>query len=452
MEFQEYAAQEVSALIDRLVSDAEARTEAVLTGSQREHDAALSSLRAQLETRGRELAERIRETEQLTAAGEETQRQLAVLRTEAQAQLAEAQRREAEQQRRFAAAAKAAERELTEARAALEAAEVDVQRLETEHQQSLDTINAVAEQELADARGALDAAREEARRVEAEHQRGLTAASAAAEKELAAARASLDAARADTHRLEKEHERNLSAANAAAEKELAAANDAAEQELRDARASLEAAQAEAQRLTRQFDSALEELRQEHVNTLHQQAVARTALPLDELLAVFGSLASAATPSAVLTTVVSSLGREFSRVALFRVRAGRLECVSHVGFEFEGDVAKVVIPTTVDSLMTRAVNARRTQTFVAASGDESCPVPFGGAPACAVALPLISGESPVAVVYADDSDQLEFGSVPSELLVKFAELVWQHAILVLQRASAAQKMLAVAPVQSFERLA
>jgi hypothetical protein len=452
MEFQEYAAQEVSALIDRLVSDAEARTEAVLTGSQREHDAALSSLRAQLETRGRELAERIRETEQLTAAGEETQRQLAVLRTEAQAQLAEAQRREAEQQRRFAAAAKAAERELTEARAALEAAEVDVQRLETEHQQSLDTINAVAEQELADARGALDAAREEARRVEAEHQRGLTAASAAAEKELAAARASLDAARADTHRLEKEHERNLSAANAAAEKELAAANDAAEQELRDARASLEAAQAEAQRLTRQFDSALEELRQEHVNTLHQQAVARTALPLDELLAVFGSLASAATPSAVLTTVVSSLGREFSRVALFRVRAGRLECVSHVGFEFEGDVAKVVIPTTVDSLMTRAVNARRTQTFVAASGDESCPVPFGGAPACAVALPLISGESPVAVVYADDSDQLEFGSVPSELLVKFAELVWQHAILVLQRASAAQKMLAVAPVQSFERRA
>ena len=513
MEFQEYAAQEVSALIDRLVSDAEARTEAVLTGSQREHDAALSSLRAQLEARGRDLAERIRETEQLTAAGEETRRQLAAMRTEAEGQLADAQRREAELQRRFVAAARTAERELTDARAALEAAEGEMQRLETEHQQSLATINAVAEQELADARGALDAAREEARRVEAEHKQGLTTASAAAEKELAAARASLDAARAearrleeehqrklaavsaaaekelatarkaldaaraDTHRLEKEHERKLASASAAAEKELAAvrtaldtaradakrldaehrsgvaaAHDAAEQELLDARAALEAAQAEAQRLTRQFDGALEELRQEHVNTLHQQAVARTALPLDELLAVFGSLASASTPSAVLTTVVSALGREFSRVALFRVRGGRLECVSHVGFEFEGDVAKVVIPTTVDSLMTRAVNARRTQTFVAASGDESCPVPFGGAPACAVALPLISGDAPVAVVYADDSDQLEFGSVPSELLVKFAELVWQHAILVLQRASAAQKMLAVAPVQSFERLA
>ena len=144
-------------------------------------------------------------------------------------------------------------------------------------------------------------------------------------------------------------------------------------------------------------------------------------------------------------MVSGLGREFSRVALFRVRGARLECVSHVGFEFEGDVAKVVIPTSLDCLMTRAVTSRKTQTFVTGTSDEPCAVPFGGAPACAVALPLISGDAPVAVVYAD-------GSVPAELLVKFAELVWQHAILVLQRASAAQKTLAVAPAQSFERLA
>ena len=150
--------------------------------------------------------------------------------------------------------------------------------------------------------------------------------------------------------------------------------------------------------------------------------------------MFESLASASTPSAVLTTVVSGLGREFSRVALFRVRGSRLECVSHVGFEFEGDVAKVVIPTSLDCLMTRAVESRTTQTFVTGTSDEPCAVPFGGTPACAVALPLISGDAPVAVVYADDSDQLEFGSVPAELLVKFAELVWQHAILVLQRAS------------------
>ena len=256
-----------------------------------------------------------------------------------------------------------------------------------------------------------------------------------------AARGALDAAHAEAQRLEAEHQRRFADASVSAEEELLAA-----------RGALDAAHAEAQRLTRQFDSALEEMRDEHVNTLQQQAVARTVLPLDELLAVFSSLASASTPSAVLTTVVSALGREFSRVALFRVRGSRLECVSHVGFEFEGDIAKVVIPTTVDSLMTRAVNSRRTQTFLTGSSDEPCAMPLGGTPACAVALPLISGDASVAVVYADDSDQLEFGSVPTELLVKFAELVWQHAILVLQRASTAQKMLAIAPVQNFERLA
>ena len=37
---------------------------------------------------------------------------------------------------------------------------------------------------------------------------------------------------------------------------------------------------------------------------------------------------------------------------------------------------------------------------------------------------------VALYYADDSDQLEFGSVPAELLVKFAELLLMHATLVL----------------------
>ena len=222
----------------------------------------------------------------------------------------------------------------------------------------------------------------------------------------------------------------------------------------EARAALEAAQAEAQRLTTAVRQRARGASRTSTSARCSSRRSRgTVLPLDELLAVFGSLASASTPSAVLTTVVSGLGREFSRVALFRVRGGRLECVSHVGFEFEGDVAKVVIPTTVDSLMTRAVNRETT-------ADVRQPAAATSRARCRSAARrparwrcrCISGDAPVAVVYADDSDQLEFGSVPAELLVKFAELVWQHAILVLQRASAAQKMLAVAPVQSFERLA
>jgi len=225
------------------------------------------------------------------------------------------------------------------------------------------------------------------------------------------------------------------------------------EELADARAALDAARAEADRFARQIETALEELRAEHVKTLQEQALARTVMPLDELLAVFRSLAAASTPGLVLTTVVSSLAREFSRVALFRLRRARLECVSHVGFEFEGDIAKIVMPMNVDSLLTRAVTSRTIQSFLSGDGDELCNAPFGGTPACALALPLVSDEATAAVIYADDSDRLDFGSVPAPLLVKFAELVWQQATLVLQRESAApRKTLAVTPSQSFDRLA
>jgi small-conductance mechanosensitive channel len=333
--------------------------------------------------------------------------------------------------------------------AAMTAARAQLQEQSEEHDAALAVALARIEEQAREHDAALTAARQrldaQSRELDARvrEKEALEDAAEAAHAQLATLRRELEEQRAalEQQRRDADEQRTLASANASTELELL-----------EARSALEVAQAEAQRLTRQFESALEELRAEHVSTLQQQAVARTVLPLDELLTVFESLASASTPSAILTTVVSGLGREFSRVALFRVRGSRLECVSHVGFEFEGDVAKVVIPTSVDSLMTRAVNSRKTQTFVTGTSDEPCAVPFGGSPACAVALPLLSGDAPVAVVYADDSDQLEFGSVPAELLVKFAELVWQHAILVLQRASAAQKTLAVAPVQSFERLA
>jgi hypothetical protein len=335
MEFQEYAAREVSTLIDRIVSDAESRARTLIDATRQEHEAAMELLRSQLAAQALESEARLHEKEQLAADVQETRSQLEDLRRQFEAQ------------------------------------ETELQTL--------------------------------------------------------------------CH-------------DVALQRSLAVTNTSATQELAQTRAALEDSQAEAQRLTRQFENALDELRNEHVSTLQQQAVARTVLPLDELLTMFDALASASSTSAVLTTIVSGLSREFSRVALFRVRAGRLECVKHVGFDFEGDIAKVVIPASLDCLMTRAVNAKLTQTFVAGGSQEPCAVPFGGTPACAVALPLISGDASVAVVYADDSDPLEFESVPSELLVKFADLVWRHAVVVLQRMSAAQKMLAISTAQGFERRA
>jgi hypothetical protein len=461
MEFRQFASREVSTLIDRLVSDAEARAGALLDEKQQEHETALAATLARLEEQTRQhdtAMAKARDTfdaqiREQTAALTMARAQFEAQALEQDAALTEARAQLERQIREHDAAltsARAQLGELSEERdAALAAARAQLEEQSAEHGAALAAATARIEEQAREHDAALTAARQrldaQARELDARmrEKEELADAAEAAHAQLATLRRELEEQRAalEQQRRDADEQRTLASANASTELELL-----------EARSALEAAQAEAQRLTRQFESALEELRAEHVSTLQQQAVARTVLPLDELLTVFESLASASTPSAILTTVVSGLGREFSRVALFRVRGSRLECVSHVGFEFEGDVAKVVIPTSVDSLMTRAVNARKTQTFVTGSSDEPCAVPFGGSPACAVALPLLSGDAPVAVVYADDSDQLEFGSVPAELLVKFAELVWQHAILVLQRASAAQKTLAVAPVQSFERLA
>ena len=217
------------------------------------------------------------------------------------------------------------------------------------------------------------------------------------------------------------------------------------------RLELDAAKADVLARTREFESTLEEMRAEYANTLREQALARMTLPLDELLAVYHALSNATTPYSVLKTIVTGLSREFARVALFRVRGNGLECVTHAGFEFEGPITKVVIPTGIDSLLARALGSRTTQSFLGRNGEEAPPgAPFGGSPSCALALPIVLGDTAVAVIYADDSDHLEFASVPGPLLVKFAELVWQHATLVLQRATGAGKPLAVAQPHPFDR--
>ena len=60
------------------------------------------------------------------------------------------------------------------------------------------------------------------------------------------------------------------------------------------------------------------------------------------------------------------------------------------------------------------------------------------PGCAVALPISIQGVVAAVIYADDSDRLEFASTAPQALVKFAELLLMHATLVLFRVSAEQR--------------
>jgi hypothetical protein len=217
-------------------------------------------------------------------------------------------------------------------------------------------------------------------------------------------------------------------------------NEALRAELHETRERLEAAELELAQASNQFERTLDELRDEQANTIREQALSCITLPLDELLTVFNALERSATMAEALTALFDGLVREFSRVALFAVRAGRLEGVQQAGFEFEHDISKVVIPLSSDSLLGRSVTSNRIEAALSGVVKGPTGMPFGGEPGCAVALPISLGSSVVAVMYADDSDRLEFASTAPQALIKFAELLLMHATLVLFRISVEQRAL------------
>src|SRR5215467_3130833 len=184
-------------------------------------------------------------------------------------------------------------------------------------------------------------------------------------------------------------------------------NEALRAELQETRERLEAAELELSQASNQFERTLDEMRDEHANTIREQALSCITLPLDELLTVFTGLERSTTMAEALTALFEGLGREFSRVALFAVRASRLEGVQQAGFDFEQDISKVIIPMASDSLLGRTVTSGRIEVALAGISNVSTGMPFGGEPGCAVALPIFIGGGVAAAMYADDSDRLEF---------------------------------------------
>ena len=222
--------------------------------------------------------------------------------------------------------------------------------------------------------------------------------------------------------------------------ETRAWNDALRSEVQENRERIEAVEVELSQASAQFERTLDELHHEHASTIREQARSCITLPLDELLTVFNALERSTTFAEALTALFDGLGREFSRVALFAVRASRLEGVQQAGFEFEHDISKIAIPLASDSLLGRAVSSGRIEGSMAGVASGSTGMPFGGEPGCAVALPIAIQGAIVAVIYADDSDRIEFASTAPQALVKFAELLLMHAFLVLFRIAAEQRSM------------
>jgi len=320
--------------------------------------------------------------------------------------------------------------------AAIEAhALVDAGRLEAEAATRVQAQGrAAAEDQLTDLRAQLDAAIAEAARVSGQldasmAEKGtLTADLTTAFAELDVARsereataAELDASRAHVLVLERnqaEQEENLQRLEndlndalhaAASATELAAGYEA---DSARARADMAALRSSVDRLGSLFDASMQSI--------------------DEL-------ASTTTVTELLASLVRQLSVEFARVALFRVKGNRLEGEYQMGFDETTDVTKLVLPSSLDSLITRAASSGVIEHLEGSELDEGSRAPFGGSPTAAFALPVAFQGETYAVVYAD-SDQPEREPGAYDAAAGFAKLMVQTAAVLMMRLSQELKTL------------
>ncbi len=164
--------------------------------------------------------------------------------------------------------------------------------------------------------------------------------------------------------------------------------------------------------------------------------------LEGLVSGFATLATAMTIPDVMTTLVEQLAAEFPRVALFRPKANRLEGQHQIGFDLSNDITKVVMPLTLDSLLTRAAVSGHIEAIMAGDPAPASHVPFGGEPVCAVALPLVVQGETLGVVYADDAgSERQDSAAERAARIKYCEAMQQHSIALLMRLTNELKTLA-----------
>ena len=429
MDFRDYAAKETSALLTRLLAGQSKNSLQQLQAFRKALDAATKTVEAAVNTSPDFDEEIAKLTDRLMkAVASEVEAQHERVFEEAKATI-EAARAELK--------AAAAEREKLADR--VEELEGQSETLESEVKTYKDRVDAArsevtqarnevaqARNEAAQARNDLLQARDaqkkaEAARLEADAGRKHEAkGKAAVESELQQARELLDSTVADSERFGQKLE-----AAAAERAKLAAALTAAQSQLQSVDAQ------------RQTVTALSKSNAARVQTLERtltETDRKFAALLQEALGAFQNLAKAESIAEALTEIVSGLSTEFARVALFCVRGNRLEGEHQVGFEFKGDITNVAMPLSVDSLLTRAVTARRIERLSASELKDGKSAPFGGTPTCALALPVVVEGETLAVVYADDAGQKPQDAAVGghEVKARYAEVLLRHADVLMVR--------------------
>ena len=144
---------------------------------------------------------------------------------------------------------------------------------------------------------------------------------------------------------------------------------------------------------------------------------------------------------LFAALVRHLAAEFSRVALFRVKANRLEGEDQIGFDETTDVTKLVLPFSVDSLITRAASSGSFEQLMGDELADSSRAPFGGTPTVALAMPIAFQGETLAVVYADSDQPIsDRGPAGHDASIGFAKLMVRTAGVLLMRLSQELKTL------------
>lgn len=432
MDFRDYAAKETSALITRLLAVQSKSSLQQLQAFRKALEAATKAVEAGVSTAPDFEEEIARLTDRLVkavASEVEAQHERVFEEAKATIEAARAEIKAASAERdKLERRVEELEGEAESARGELKTYKDRVEAARHEVGQARNEVSA-ARNEAAQARNDLIQAREaqkkaEAARADAEAGRKQEAkAKAAVESELQEARELLDNTVADSTRLTQKLE-----AAAAEKAKLAAALTAAQSQIQSVDAQ------------RQSITALSKSNAARVQTLERtltETDRKFATLLQEAAGAFQTLGKAETIGEVLTEIVSALATEFSRVALFCVRGNRLEGEHQVGFDFKGDITNVAMPLSVDSVLTRAVSSCRIERLTAGELKDSKSTPFGGSPACAVALPIVVQGETLAVVYADDSGQRTKDAVVNgpEVKARYAELLLRHTDVLLVRLAA-----------------
>ena len=97
---------------------------------------------------------------------------------------------------------------------------------------------------------------------------------------------------------------------------------------------------------------------------------------------------AETAPELLGALLTGLAREFSRVALFHIDGTRLVAAERLGFADTDTSRPIRLPA--DSILTRAVATGRLESVIPSlRGEPNASLPFGGTPACALAIPIVA---------------------------------------------------------------